>query len=85
VKNLPRIKAFSGFTIPALWDEAMLLASQSNPPLDLKGFTPTAESQRRFDAMRQILRAGGDNKELARSKLQDEYGKSYFLFYVSER
>ena len=85
VKNLPRIQGFSGFTLPALWDEALVLASQSNPPLDLKGRAPTAEARRRFDAMRQILRACGDNKELAQSKLRGEYGQSYFFYYVLGR
>ena len=85
VKNLPRIQSFSGFTLPVLWDEALVLASQSNPPLDLKGFTPTAEAQRRFETMRQTLHAHGDNKQLALNKLQDQYGRSYFLFYVLSR
>jgi hypothetical protein len=85
VKNLPRIQGFSGFPLPALWDEALVLASQSNPPLSLKGFAPTAEAQRRFETMRQTLQAHGDNKQLALNKLQDQYRGSYFLFYVLSR
>jgi hypothetical protein len=84
-KNLPRMKNFPALKLGSLWDEALVLAAHSNPVSNLYGFVPSPEAERRFDTIKQVVRACGDDKELARHKLHDDFGQSYFYYYVFGR
>ncbi len=83
VQNLPRAHNFPGFELSPLWEEALVMAArQSAQPLNLKGRALNREAERRLDTMTRVIAASGENEELARSQLRDEYANSYFYYYL---
>jgi tetratricopeptide (TPR) repeat protein len=82
-ENLPSTQHLPGFELSPLWEEALVMADdQSVQPLDLKGRSLNHDAERRLETIVRALAACGGNRELARSRLRDEYANSYFYYYL---
>jgi len=82
VKHLPLADHLDVFKVPRLWEEAIVLAAQTmGEQANLKNHPLDAAAQRQLEAMLQSLAKYQGDQQLARRKLQQDYGQSYFYYY----
>jgi hypothetical protein len=83
VKQLPRVRDFSGLAISPMWDEALVLASRlSGRPVQVPGHIITSEASTRIDTVTRLVQQYKDDPGLARHKLSAEYGETYTFYFL---
>lgn len=81
-KNLYRLDDFPGSSLSTPWEEAATLAiKQSAQQSPLRARRPSPEVQRRLALFLKALEGCGGDSELARARLQKDYGNTYFYYY----
>jgi len=79
-KNLERLEDFSYFSIPRLYEDAILYLLSNNIPVDLHGRQISIDAHQRLSGFLDIYNRNGRNKQAALNELRINYGDSY-LFY----
>lgn len=79
LKNISRLNGFAGFQLPALWEDALVLAAgRTGRRVELNGY---GEAQRRLEKATQIVKSCAGNKQLMRERLREQYAQTYFYYY----
>lgn len=82
VKNVPRINDFSNFSVPPMWDEALVLAGRmARRPVQVPGHVISQEAVNRVANVTRAVQQAGDNAVLARLKLAPQYGHTYTFYW----
>jgi len=79
-QNLERLDDFSYFSIPRLYEEAILYLLSNNIAVDLNGRQISIDASQRLTGFLDIYNRNGRNKQEALNELRINYGDSY-LFY----
>jgi len=84
--NLPRLEDFPGFELTPLWQEGIALAAKGlGQHPGLKGHPPDRAAWQHLATLLQILKEAGGDKDVARSKLPNDYDRSYLAYYFFHR
>jgi tetratricopeptide (TPR) repeat protein len=82
VKNISRVNEFSNFSIPPMWDEALVLAGRmAGRQLQVPGHVISQEGVTRVENVTRAVKHAGDNAVLARFKLAPQYGHTYTFYW----
>ena len=84
VQNLYRLDDFDYPQIPRLYEEAILIYEYlGRKTVDLRGRRISLQSRQRFDSFNQIyLGRYRQNKQAAFNELAENYGDTYFFYYL---
>jgi len=84
VQNIYRLDDFDYPQIPRLYEEAILIYEYlRHKAVDLHGRQISLQSRRRFDSFNQIyIGRYRQNKQAAFNELAENYGDSYFFYYL---
>ena len=80
-EGLRRLNDFPDATLSPLWQDAALLAASAPAQRGARQERPSPEAQQRFEAVRQVISACQGDKQAARNRLHNDYGRSYFFYY----
>lgn len=86
VKNITRVRDFTGFPISTQWDEALLLASaESGQPVEVPGHVIGYEARRRVTTVLRVVEQHGNNAAASRRELAPDYAQTYSFYWCFDR
>ncbi len=81
LKRLPSINDLPDMKLSPLWQEALLIALyNANKQADDPRIAPDA--RKRFEEVLKIMKEGGTDRALVRSRMEPKYANTYFFYYL---